>query len=196
MTHPRARLIPVRLLSSRTCAPSKWPSQSPHRKSGPGSSALPWPLPPPNTSCHHMLIQGSHALPRSSVVCPRHPRTHGFRAETWPHHLTPQVCPSLLGMNAFLFDHSVVSVTFRAHLRLARWPNDRPSLRDARSMPTIDGACLPLPRHPRSPPSPHSEAGWNKGSPSPERRTQALHSLPPTSQGRPAQWAWRPSASG
>lgn len=52
--------------------------------------------------------------------------------------------PALSGWMQSHCTHSVVSVTFRAHLRLARWPNDRPSLGDGGSMPSIDGARLPL----------------------------------------------------
>lgn len=84
--------------------PPNGPASPPTGSLGLVPQLLHGPCHPPNTSCHHMLIRGSHALPCRGVVCPRHPRTHGFRAEMWPHHLTPQVCPSLLGMNAFLFD--------------------------------------------------------------------------------------------
>lgn len=84
--------------------PPNGPASPPTGSLGLVPQLLHGPCHPPNTSCHHMLIRGSHALPCRGVVCPRHPRTHGFRAEMWPHHLTPQICPSLLGMNAFLFD--------------------------------------------------------------------------------------------
>lgn len=47
----------------------------------------------------------------------------------------PQPRPGLLGCMRLHCTHSVLAVTFRAHGRLARWPNDKSSLGDAGSKP-------------------------------------------------------------
>ena len=44
--------------------------------------------------------------------------------------LFPRFAPAFSGWRYFHITHSVVSVTFRAHLLLARWPNDRTFLGD------------------------------------------------------------------
>lgn len=66
--------------------------------------------------------------------------------------LFPRLAPAFSGWRYFHITHSVVSVTFRAHLLLARWPNDRPFLGDtqvnAQYRQHLPASCLPwLPCH-------------------------------------------------
>ena len=84
---------------------------------------------------------------------------HSFRAEMWPQHPTvrafplfPRLSPAFSGWRYFHITHSMVSVTFRAHLLLACWPNDRPFLGDtqvkAQYRQHLPASCLPwLPCH-------------------------------------------------
>lgn len=105
----------------------------------------------------------------------------------------PRACPAFLGWLHFHITHSVVSVTFQAHLLLARWPNDRPSLRDTRvnaqyrqHLPSISSSTspppCPPPRHqvtltPIShvpPPRPHGPQGPSTGGGLPAGQPLAL----------------------
>lgn len=51
-------------------------------------------------------------------------------SRVWAFPLFPRLAPAFSGWRYFHITHSVVSVTFWAHLLLARWPNDRTFLGD------------------------------------------------------------------
>lgn len=132
-THPRARLTP--LVQDRHPSPPR-PQPSSVQAAMPACQP-PRPLHspiPPHASCYPTLTHGSPTHPPGRVVRPRPP---GHTASGLPCAAPPdrQPGPGRLGRRRLHCTHSVAAVTFQAHGRLARWPNDRPSLRDAGSMP-------------------------------------------------------------
>lgn len=143
--------------------PPKW-QLSPTRSAtaNPTGMAPRQPLCSPCPSAHLLLSHAYPGQPHSSMwECGLSPQPHDTAPELRRGHTTclhSVVLPSPPTASPASQDgcitRSAVSVTFRGHLLLAHWPNDRPSHRDARSMPDIDSTCLPPPQHP--PPRPGS----------------------------------------